>query len=322
MLYLNTDDLNRIGLHWKDTVREIEKATECLHTGDFSQPVKPYVRFKDPANRIIAMPAFVGGPFSMAGIKWIASFPNNINQGIQRAHSVTVLNDASSGKPVSIINSGLISGIRTASVSGLVIEKFLQAQKKSHLTAGIIGFGPIGQLHLKMIAALFPEEIERLLLYDLRGVDTDDIESSIRDRVTICDHWEEVYGQSDIFMTCTVSKHRYIDRKPKDGALLLNVSLRDFTADIYEYTRQIAVDDWDEVCRENTDIEMLHKLKNLQKEETFSIRDIVINGALERLSTAEAVMFNPMGMAVFDIAVGTYFYRIAAELGAGIELKE
>ncbi|MNC54946.1 ornithine cyclodeaminase [compost metagenome] len=173
-----------------------------------------------------------------------------------------------------------------------------------------------------MIAALFPEEIERVLLYDLRGVDAEDIEISIRDRVTICDNWEEVYGQADIFMTCTVSKHRYIDRKPKDGALLLNVSLRDFTADIYEYTRQIAVDDWDEVCRENTDIEMLHKLKNLQKEGTFSIRDIVINGAFERLSTAEAVMFNPMGMAVFDIAVGSYFYRMASELGAGIELKE
>ncbi|MNY56147.1 hypothetical protein D3C86_1921940 [compost metagenome] len=67
---------------------------------------------------------------------------------------------------------------------------------------------------------------------------------------------------------------------------------------------------------------MLHKLKNLQKEGTFSIRDIVINGAFERLSTAEAVMFNPMGMAVFDIAVGSYFYRMASELGAGIELKE
>lgn len=33
-------------------------------------------------------------------------------------------------------------------------------------------------------------------------------------------------------------------------------------------------------------------------------------------------MFNPMGMAVFDIAVGSYFYRMAAGLGAGIELKE
>ncbi|MWV44651.1 2,3-diaminopropionate biosynthesis protein SbnB [Paenibacillus sp. HJL G12] len=321
MLYLNTDDLNHIGIRWNNTVNVIERAAACLDTGDFSQPVKPYVRFKDPANRIIAMPAYVGETFSMAGLKWIASFPHNIDQGIQRAHSVTVLNDSSTGVPLSVINSGLISGIRTASVSGLVIQKFLQAKKASGLTAGIIGFGPIGQLHLRMMMELFPESIQKVLLYDIRQVDENDIPDSIKERVQICRSWEEVYLQSDILMTCTVSSHRYIDKKPKDGSLLLNVSLRDFKSDIYDYTQTIAVDDWEEVCRENTDIEMMHQVKGLRKEDTFSIVDIVTGGVLERLTSSEAVMFNPMGMAVFDIAIGSYYYHQAAASGIGTELK-
>lgn len=57
----------------------------CLANNEFAQPIKPYLRYNNLKNRIIAMPAYAGGECDMAGIKWIASYPDNINQ-IGRAH--------------------------------------------------------------------------------------------------------------------------------------------------------------------------------------------------------------------------------------------
>ena len=69
------------------------------------------------------------------------------------------------------------------------------------------------------------------------------------------------------------------------------------------------VDDWEEVCRERTDIEMMHLEKGLQKENTKSIIDIVREDCIGKFDPVYPVMFNPMGMAVFDIAIAGFYYE-------------
>lgn len=78
MLYLNDQDIQAIGLEWADLVESAEATVRILDSGDYAQPVKPYLRYNHPQNRIIAMPAYVGGDVNAAGIKWISSFPDNI----------------------------------------------------------------------------------------------------------------------------------------------------------------------------------------------------------------------------------------------------
>lgn len=321
MIYLNERLINDIGINWGSIVDQLVQAVKCIEKDDYSQPIKPYLRYRDLKNRIIAMPGFLGNDFNMAGIKWIASFPDNINKGIPRAHSVVVLNQADTGQPVAIINTSLLSVIRTASVSGVVMRYFDKARKLENFNLGIVGFGPIGQYHLKMCNELFGDKISKVYLYDLRPIDKNMIDPAYRDKVCIVDSWEEAYDDSDVFITCTVSKASYIDRKPKEGSLLLNVSLRDFKVGIYDYiSNNIIVDDWEEVCRENTDIENMFKEKGLKKEATKSIVDVVCNECLKDYDKKEALMFNPMGMAVFDMAVGTYYYNRAKETNKCIEL--
>ena len=323
MLYLNREHVVNLGTDWMKLIEIIRDAVDVMDNGDFAQPVKPYLRYKDIRNRIIAMPAYVGGKTALAGIKWISSFPGNILENIPRAHSVTILNEEDTGRPLCTINTNIVSAIRTAAVSGLVIGEYTRTRKESaKYSIGIIGFGPIGRTHLKMIESLLHDRIENVYIYDVRKVLRDSIETSIADKIIISDSWQACYANADIFVTCTVSDSPYIDRAPKKGSLQLNVSLRDYLAETQKYMDIIIVDDWDEVCRQNTDIENMHKKMGLQKEQTLSLSDIICHHPINIENADQVIMFNPMGMAIFDIAVGGYYYRSALEKNVGMLMAE
>jgi ornithine cyclodeaminase len=316
MYYLNETHIKEMGLNWKASIEQIENAVLCLDRGEFAQPIKPYLRYKDLTNRIIAMPAYLGAPFDVAGIKWIASFPNNINLGIPRAHSVVILNNAETGEPFAIVNTALLSIIRTASVSGLILKHFLKQRKFDKIKLGMTGFGPIGQYHLKMCKDIIGTRLSGINIYDKR-----DISTYARGlEFNSCSSWEEAYEDADVFITCTVSKSPYIDKKPKPGSLHLNVSLRDYQSNTFDYFKDaISVDDWEEICRENTDIERFHLEKGLKKENTHSIIDIV-KGCISSYDSSAPVMFNPMGMAIFDMAIAKQYLSLAHQLKVGQQL--
>ena len=321
MYYLNTHHLQNIPRSWNEIITVIQDAIEAKASDDFAQPIKPYLRYGEAINRIIAMPAYIGGKTNKAGIKWIASFPKNPDKGIRRANSVTILNNAQTGEPTCIINSAMISSIRTAAVSGLLVRKYLELNDtKKTFSAGIIGFGPIGRMHFEMLTQLLGNKLERIYLYDLKKINIDSIPEEFQSRIVFCDSYNLALEKSDIFITATVSSNRYIDNPPKENSLQLNVSLRDYKPNIIEHVDTIIVDDWEEVCRENTDIEAMHKVKNLNKEDTYNLEDIFVHNKINEKKDKGIIMFNPMGMAIFDIATANYFYSEAYKNQIGISL--
>jgi ornithine cyclodeaminase len=158
-------------------------------------------------------------------------------------------------------------------------------------------------------------------VYDLRQVHSVDIDEKYRDMVVICSSWQEVYEKSRVFMTCTVSSAPYIDIPPRKGTLQLNISLRDYKAELIKYVDMMIVDDWEEICRENTDVEQMHLKYGLQKSGVLEIYDALYGGNWDNLDE-KVVMFNPMGMAMYDIAVGRYYYDKSIELAVGLTLEE
>ncbi|XEC97256.1 2,3-diaminopropionate biosynthesis protein SbnB [Paenibacillus tarimensis] len=321
MIYLNDRHIREIGMDWPRLLQTVESVTTIIDQGDYVQPLKPYLRYRDPGNRIIAMPAFVGGGIEAAGLKWIAGFPGNRSRGLPRAHNVTILNDPATGAPEAICASSLLSILRTAAVSGLMIREYLACRKVETFRLGIVGWGPIGRHHLEMCMSLFGDRVELVTLYDINGIESGSVAPSFRNKTKTAGSWKEVYRQSDIFITCTTPEARYIDEAPSPDMLLLNISLRDYHPESVKHLSAVIVDDWTEVCRENTDIERLHEQYGLSKEDTLTLADVVCREGLQAFPPNESVFFNPMGLAAFDIGIADYYRKEARRLGIGKELE-
>lgn len=322
MLILNDGDIRSLQTDWTELADLIERTVRIADAGDYSQPIKPYLRYGDPRNRIIAMPAYVGGEIASAGLKWIASFPGNLERGLPRAHGLVVLNRADTGQPEAVLSGGRPNALRTAAVSGCMLRLFANARTPAPLRIGIIGWGPVGRAHFEMCAALFGDRIERFTLFDLRGIAESTVPETWRGRTVLAPGWEEAYLGSNVCITCTVAERRYIDVPPPEGSLLLDVSLRDYAIEAIRDVKAVVVDDWDEVCRENTDIELLHKERGLTAQGTVTLADAVCRDALRAFPAEEPVLFCPMGMAVFDIALAELLVRKARLQGVGTEAGE
>ncbi len=321
MIYLNDGHIRRIGISWPLLSERIEHALQLFGTPGVAQPVKPYLRFGNPNNRIIAMPAFVGGVIGISGIKWIASYPGNVGLGLPRAHGTIVLNDPDNGIPVAVLNGGLLNELRTAAVSSVMLKAYFALNRRERYRIGLIGWGPIGRRQLEMLLALFGDRIASVALFDIRGVPGESAEQIGGLRTAVASSWQEAYRESDIVLTCTSSAERYIDESPEPGSLLLNVSLRDYRPESIRGLK-VVVDDWQEACRENTDIERMHLEAGLRESDVLTLRDAVHSDALRRLDASRPIFFNPMGMAAFDMAIAAYYWTEARRTGIGIPLEE
>jgi 2,3-diaminopropionate biosynthesis protein SbnB len=323
ILYLNRRDVRAaMGSSIRGYVEALRGALALHAEGKTAQPLKPYLRWRRRghiADRIIAMPGYVGGTDPMAGIKWIGSKHDNPSvRGIPRASAVIVLNDPETHFPVAIMEGGEISGMRTAGVTVLAVEYLA---RPGFGAVALVGCGFIGRLHALGLLESFPA-IERIYLYDHDRRAADALAKEIAREgltVTVCATAEEAVCRGELVVPCTVTAKPYIELDwLMPGAFVSNISIMDVTPGVYLGVDKLIVDDWEQANRERKTINQLVLAGKLRQSDLHAeLGDVVRGHKPGRERADERILLNPMGMAIEDVACAAAVYRSAREQGTG-----
>lgn len=325
ILYLNRRDVRAaMGSSIRGYVEALRVALALHAEGKTAQPLKPYLRWRRRghiADRIIAMPGYVGGTHEMAGIKWIGSKHDNPTlRGIPRASAVIVLNDPETHFPVAIMEGGEISGMRTAGVTVLACEYLA---RPGFQAVALIGCGFIGRLHALGLLESFAA-VERLYLYDhnrraARALAEELASTHPELSVTICEAAEEAVCRGELVVPCTVTARPYIELDwLMPGAFVSNISIMDVKPDVYLGVDKLLVDDWEQANRERKTINQLVLAGRLRRSDLHAeLGDVVRGHRPGREHPDERILLNPMGMAIEDVACAAAVYRTAREQGTG-----
>lgn len=291
-------------------------------SGDTVNPPSQFLRFPDKPNaRIMGLPAYLGGEFRVAGIKWIASFPGNIDRDVPRASAVLLLNDYDTGYPFACLEASLISAARTAASAVLGAEQMAEDRALARLT--FIGCGVIARTILDfMVARHWP--IDRIRLFDTTtqyAVAFSDYAHRLGLSSRVAPSLENALRGADVVVLATTASTPYLRERNifTSGQVVLNISLRDIDPVVIAEAHNL-IDDIDHCLTANTSVHLT--------EQALGNRDF-IDGTLAELmlgrltlETDRPRIFSPFGLGVLDLAVGMHVFRVASSNGEGGDLVD
>ncbi|MEV6345281.1 2,3-diaminopropionate biosynthesis protein SbnB [Actinoplanes sp. NPDC051851] len=305
-----------------DIVDTVAEAYRSHFSGASALPYSVFLRFPgNDRNRIIGLPGFLDGKSETAGIKWIASFPGNVERGIPRASALIVLNDTETGRPTAVIEGSAISARRTGAGAALA-ARLLPRAETPDTSVALIGCGVINVEVLRFLRRTVPG----LAVVTLFDTDRGRAEECGRRvgrawpdlRVQVAADIRAAMAGESLLSIATTAVEPHLDlRDVEPGALVLHVSLRDLTADAILRADNV-VDDVGHVCREQTSV---HRAQQRVGHTNF-IRD-TIGGLLERPDPVprladRVTVFSPFGLGVLDLAVARFVHARAVENGLGL----
>ena len=302
-----------------DLIQAVRMAYETHGDGDSSLPHSTFLPFPgQPQDRIIALPAYLGGERPIAGVKWVSSFPENLQLGIDRASAVVILNSPQTGRPDAVLEGSVISAKRTAASAALAAQCLLSGNKVGRI--GMIGCGLINFEIARFLLAVFPEA-ETFVVFDKDEARAKQFENKCQRifdgiDVEIAKDVNAVLRDSPLISIATTALTPHIGGLHEccQGSAILHVSLRDLTPDVILSCDNV-VDDIDHVCRAQTSVHLAEQRVGNREFIRCTLADILRRRAPARNGSETVSVFSPFGLGVLDLAVGRLVRDLALQQG-------
>ena len=304
--------------HRAECLRIVREAYLAHADGQSVNPDSYFLKFPDkPDCRIIALPAYLGKDFNVAGLKWIASYPANIQRGFPRASAVLVLNSYETGYPFAILESSIISAALAA--------HWLNGQSRRARSLGIVGTGFIARYVYDFLVDT-GWEIEDVRLYDRSPLESEKFRDTAcrleRHRaVTVVADVAQLVRACDLILFATVASSPHIADATlfEHNPLVLHISLRDLAPEILLRSQNV-VDDVDHVMKANTSPHLAEQKTGNRSFVTGTLADIMTGR--RSVNRDRPIIFSPFGMGMLDLAVGKWVYDQAVATGQELRLSD
>ena len=304
-----------------------------------------------PDRRFMAMPAYLGGRFHIAGQKYYGSNSHNNAFNLPRSILMVTLSDVDTGAPKAIMSANLLSAMRTGAMPAMAATYL--ANKDSEVLS-LIGPGVINKCALMCYMEVLPN----IKTIKLRGSSSKsktalDMKQLIMEKypnvkeIIICDSLKEACEDADVVSEAmSVSPENLEEFKLewfKKGATVFSMGsflyrkYDDFTNTkmvvdnygMYEkyLSNFIARGPVDELGNKREwvimGIHFVHLVKSgvVTRDKVINICDIVNGISKGRENKDEIVMCSIGGMPLEDLSWGYDCYQKALELGIGTKLN-
>jgi 2,3-diaminopropionate biosynthesis protein SbnB len=260
-----------------------------------------------PKSRINALPAYVGGDVDLAGIKWVASFPDNVKKNKQRASAVIIINSFDTGYPLALLDGTLISSARTAASAALA-ARLIKPNKTSELFT-LYGAGVINR---DVVNFLIDDgwELSRVQVNDFNPESKVALEDFCRNKGTQIEHasMDASATSSDLISMATSALEPWYDFEIERHQTILHISLRDILPHRLGQNVRNIVDDIDHAVKANTSLELLQreagKIPQIENYRSLLAREPFEQGA---------TVVSAFGMGMLDVALASFVMDEAAK---------
>jgi ornithine cyclodeaminase len=362
-LYLNEDDMIKAGVkEMAGCVEAMEEMFKLLKIGDYrmggpngnshgvmmtfpEESPFPNMPKDGPDRRFMAMPAYLGGKFDMAGMKWYGSNVENKSKGLPRSILMLTLNDKDTGAPISYMSANILSAYRTGAVPGVGVKYFAKEDSK---VVGIIGPGVMSKTAFAATMAV-RSGIETVKIKGRSQKSIDGFVKYLNEEypeikdIVIVDTIEDAVKDSDIVHIATSSPTGDVNEYPyineawiKPGAVLCCPAAARFDDDFILNRARTVTDNiglyeaWAEEMEfpayNSIPIPAVHCMDliaegKMTKDQIDDLGDVLIGKVPVHRKKDEIIIYSVGGMPIEDVAWGTIVYRNAVEKGIGTKLN-
>jgi len=302
-------------------IYDVVRGTYELHERRFTNnPNSYFLRFPDnPSARIIALPCAIADDEPLAGIKWIASYPQNVEQNLQRASAVLVLNDYETGYPLACLEASQISAARTAAsaVLGADVLAGGAVGRGTRRRIGFVGAGVISRAILDYFRAVeWP--VDEIVVHDLDHASADHLRDHARGLGFAARIEPSLAGcleASDVVVLATNAGEPYIHDTGllRPDQIVLNVSLRDLAPEIILGAFNV-FDDVEHCMKANTSPHLAEQKIGDRSFCHATIGRLLVDPI--PIDRDKPLVFSPFGLGVLDLAVGRLLLDHARRTGA------
>lgn len=362
-LYLSEQDMIRAGVtDMPACISTMEQMFELLYRGDYRMAGpnndshgamvtfpenSPFPNMPKPTadRRMMAMPAYLGGSFGTAGVKWYGSNIANRDKGLPRSILMFTLNDADTGAPLAHMSANLLSAYRTGAIPGVGAKYLARSDSR---VIGLLGPGVMGKTTVSAFLSVCPH----IDTVKVKGRGTTSINAFISwlkvtypqvTTIQIVDSLEAVVRDSDLVAYCSSgetgdpSTYPIVKREwIKKGAFLAMPALCSIDEGMEQADVRKVLDNtglykawFEEVpkpAHRTIPIIGIHFMDmieagSLKAEDLEDIGRIIVGEAPGRQNDDEIIIMSVGGMPVEDVAWGTILYRNALERNIGVKLN-
>ncbi len=310
-----------------DPVEVIAEVLRLHAGGHTTLPAEGYLTWQnsqDQYSRALAMLGAITPPDAQPsfGMKLMNASVGNPALGMERAGGFTVLFDPETARPVTLLEAGHLSALRTAAYTICSLRE-LGPERVDRVS--IIGCGTLARMHVSLLERYFPD-FSRLSLFDLDGRRAAEL---VADQQSAHPQLEVVqapsaracFGESNVVITLTTSNQPYAEVDwIRAGTMIAHVSLDDVGESVFTAAEAIYVDDL-ELVAENprrilgqllSDGVILSPRSELTGPRVAgSLCDVLAGNLAGRRPGDGFVVSNPFGMSVLDVGLATAVAGVA-----------